>query len=188
MRNFIGFLLLILNFLTYPPSCYAQNSYDIFSHEYYFLSISLYEEDNYPVKIDVMIEPDDTLALDFQNKASVINSIPIESLLVNDFRNVQIFYDLYGEKEIVANSYWLFISGFNSDLHNTSKKQTYNLHNGGKLVVEYMKIVGLFATYRIIDDADSVELFGERANLFTNICPLQILYCEQIEDLNIVSL
>lgn len=124
---------------------------------------------------------DDTLVIDLKNMDSVINSVVTQSFLVNLFANENIYYDIYGMTNEAFTSYWQYIN----DSENETEKQ-YTTHDGVSVVVSYVKIVGLFITYKY-ENTNYRHAFGEEIiGELLNICPLHILYSEPIDDFKIV--
>lgn len=186
MRIFIILSILTLYILNCTSVNAAQND-SIYSHEYNYVSICMQDPNCYPIVITMMMEPRDTLTLNMQNASSVINSINNRFLLEDSFKNENKYLQLYGNKQYVLEDVWTSNSEFGHNWENLRKVKKYKLCNGGDVEISFMKVDGLFLKYRLYDNVDLVELYGERANTFEMICPLHIVQFEACDNINLIA-
>lgn len=167
-------------------SCFAKEISDVFSHEYYYISIMFAPQNDYPEILNVMMEPADSLEINFKNMATIADCFTDKSLFLDEFNNEDVYCEIYGKKQAVVDAYLLGNSDFNNALLKMGARLKFQMSDGGNVVIQYMKVVGLFTRYRVNND-DLVEAFGtETVRKFTNICPLHIQYCEPINDFKII--
>lgn len=178
--------VLISYVLMYSLVGNAQN-FNIFPHEYNLVSILTQDPDCYPVYLTIAIEPCDTLTLDIQNTSSILNSINNNCLLVDDIKNQKKYLQLYGNKQYVLEDMWISNSEFYNEWNKYKNEKKYKLRDGGNGEISFVKVVGLFLKYRLNDDVDLIELYGERANTFEMICPLHIVHCEALDNINVIA-
>ena len=167
--------------------CSGKQIDNVFTHEYCFLSLYLWSSDNQPTIINIMSEPNDTLRLNLQSAKRLIDCMDTRNLIVNELMNNIVLYDIYGMSSKVDQSDILYKNRFSIELNDKPKEQQYDLLDGSHLRVQYMKVSGVFKTIQMNNDEDMIELYGDRVSEFKSICPLHILYCIQMENLNILT-
>ena len=171
-------------YIYFNVNCLAQTEISTcFEHEYVVLSCCITGEGAYPVRFDVMADPKDFIEIDLSCTDSVVNSILEHSLEFNDFSNVEIYHDIYGNTDEVNNAYWFSMSDFNYNFFNKCETITYSLYSGENLTISYLSVIGLFLKYpsnrhSIISSYGSVPI-----NHLVSVCPLNIFMYKKTNNL-----
>ncbi len=184
MRHIIAFLV-VMQISVSALFCKEKEEIKIFSHEYMFYRINIYEVPQHSMyMLFFMTEPTDTLVFDMDSVSSVLSSIRTDSMIFSDSAVIRVFVDLYGMSKKAETAYNFFMCDFSEEYSKNLKAKTFRLRDGFTLEVSYFKIVGLFAKYDLPNSYHYlVYTFGEKGKDFRYICPLHILYSESIENL-----
>ena len=124
-------------------SMYGQvNVNDFIVKDVYYISIDISSNNNYPIMFDAVLNKNDSLLIDTNNKESFITGILQNSIYVPRCWSHDVFLKLYGDTAIDTHN--KFRNMFFDEMAKNGKSKIIKLASGEMAKITFLELKGVF--------------------------------------------